>query len=410
MNEDAASTGGEPHPSGSAERQRHYLDWAATAIPEKNSPGLFPAGGIADGNPYGFPFGNPSSDHWEGRVAKEALESARFRCARVLGVEPENLYFTSGGTESNALVIHSLLLRKGQGRLLYSGVEHPSVRENCLALGSLGLPLSVIGVEKDGRVSVDTLSSALQKHTDSRFAAIMGVNNETGAQMDIDSLISTARKNQEKNGLPVHFHCDLVQALGKVPVTIGDMDSASFSAHKLGGVRGAGLLYLKKKIKGLYTGGHQESGVRPGTENTQGALALAEILELRAKPDTVKKENEKARERFKYLLERLRKIGRCSLIPEDREDDDPRFSPWIVQVRFRDVPGPVMVRALDKEGIAVSTGSACSSSSPERPVLQAMGLDEKARLEGIRISQGWSTDIADFDALLAGIEKALSFL
>jgi len=379
-------------------RPRHYLDWAATAIPGKN----FPVEGI--------PFGNPSSVHLEGRLAKEALENARFRCARVLGVEPEKLYFTSGGTESNALVIHSLLLRKGQGRLLYSGVEHPSVQENCHLLGSLGLPVSVVGVEKDGRVSADTLFTALRKHPDSRFAAIMGVNNETGAQMDIAGLISTVRENQEKTGLPVHFHCDLVQALGKVPVNIGDVDSASFSAHKLGGVRGIGLLYLKKKASGIYGGGHQEGGVRPGTENTLGALALAEILELRAKPETVRNENEKAMERFKYLIGRLREISRCSLIPEDREDNDPRFSPWIVQLRFRDVPGPVMVRALDQEGIAVSTGSACSSNSPERPVLQAMGLDGKARLEGIRISQGWSTDIADMDALLVGIEKALSFL
>jgi len=382
--------------------KRHYFDWAATAIPVKISP--------PDETTEGLSFGNPSSDHIEGRLAKDALESARSRCACVLGVAPENIYFTSGGTESNALVIHSLLLRKGQGRLLYSRVEHPSVRENCLALGSLGLPVSLIGVEKDGRVSVDTLSAALQKHPDSRFAAIMGVNNETGAQMDTDSLVSASRKNQEKTGLPVHFHCDLVQALGKVPVSIGDMDSASFSAHKLGGLRGVGLLYLKKKLKGLYAGGHQEGGVRPGTENTQGALALAEILELRAKPDTVGEENEKARERFKYLIGKLRKISRCSLIPEDREDDDPRFSPWIVQLRFRDVPGPVMVRALDREGIAVSTGSACSSNSPERPVLQAMGLDTQARLEGIRISQGWTTDIADLEALLMGIEKTLSFL
>jgi cysteine desulfurase len=137
---------------------------------------------------------------------------------------------------------------------------------------------------------------------------------------------------------------------------------------------------------------------------------MAEILELRAMPETVRQESKIARERFKYLLGNLRKISRCSLIPEDREDDDPRFSPWILQVRFRDVPGAVMVRALDREGIAVSTGSACSSNSPERPVLQAMGVDEKAMLEGIRISQGWSTGIADLDALLAGIEKALSFL
>jgi cysteine desulfurase len=381
---------------------RHYLDWASTAVPVKVSP----INGALDG----FPFANPSSSHAEGQAARDALESARSRCARVLGVDPEKLYFTSGGTESNALVLHSFLLRKGKGRILFSAVEHPSIVENCRVLESLGLPVSPIAVEKDGRVSVETLSGALEKHPDARFAAIMAVNNETGSLMDIGSLISAARKKEEKTGLSVHFHCDLVQALGKVPVNIGDMDSASFSAHKLGGVRGVGLLYLKKKLKGLYAGGSQEGGVRPGTENTPGALALAEILELRAKPETVRHENEKAMERFKYLIGGLRKIKRCALIPEDREDDDPRFSPWIVQARFPDVPGPVMVRALDKEGIAVSTGSACSSNSPERPVLQAMGLDGKARLEGIRISQGWSTDQADLDALLAGIEKTLSYL
>jgi cysteine desulfurase len=390
--------------------QRHYLDWASTAIPEK----IFLIDKVVSenppGNPGGFPFGNPSSSHTEGQAAKDALESARSRCARVLAVEPETLYFTSGGTESNALILHSFLLRKDRRRLLYSAVEHPSIVENCRALECLGLPVSSIPVEKDGRVSAETLSGALEKYPEARFAAIMGVNNETGSLMDIDSLISVARLSRAKNGLPVHFHCDLVQAIGKVPVNIGEMDSASFSAHKLGGMRGIGLLYLKKKLKGLYSGGGQEGGVRPGTENTLGALSLAEILELRAKPETVRQENEKARERFKYLIGELRKIKRCALIPEDRKDDDPRFSPWIIQLRFRDVPGAVMVRALDKEGVAVSTGSACSSNSPERPVLQAMGVDGKARLEGIRVSQGWSTDMADLDALLAGIEKVLSFL
>jgi cysteine desulfurase len=385
---------------------RHYLDWASTAIPEKT----FPIDNAKDGNPYGFPFGNPSSSHTEGQAAKDALESARSRCAQVLAVESEKLYFTSGGTESNALVLHSCLLRKERHRLLYSAVEHPSVVENCKVLECLGLPVSPINVEKDGRVSEETLCRALKKHPDARFAAIMGVNNETGSIMDIGGLISAARQSHAKNGFHIHFHCDLVQALGKVPVNIGDMDSASFSAHKLGGIRGIGLLYLKKKLKGLYTGGSQEGGVRPGTENTLGALALAEILEQRAKPETVRQENKKARERFKYLIGELKKIKRCALIPEDREDEDCRFSPWIIQVRFSDVPGPVMVRTLDKEGVAVSTGSACSSNSPERPVLQAMGVDGKARLEGIRVSQGWSTDMADLDALLDGIKKALSFL
>ena len=358
------------------------------------------------------------------------MENARSRCASVLGVSPEKLYFTSGGTESNALVIHSLLRSRGalsgywrnsdssgdtrklKSLLLYSGIEHPSIRENCLVLEKFGFPIGIIGVEKDGRVSEGTLFQTLEKYPEARFAAIMGVNNETGSLMDIKTLASLLRINQKKTKLPIHFHCDLVQALGKVPIDLKswDPDSASFSAHKLGGPRGIGLLYLKKPISPLYSGGEQEGGVRPGTENTPGALALADLLEHRAKADTVKAEEEKARERFEYLIGKLKKIDRCSLIPKDREERDPRFSPWILQARFKGLPGAVMVRALDDEGVAVSTGSACSSSSPERPVLTAMGADESERLEGIRISQGWTTDFTDMDTFISAVEKVLSLL
>jgi cysteine desulfurase len=351
-------------------------------------------------------FGNPSSPHREGRLAREALESARSRCAAVLGVKPECLYFTSGGSESNALVIHSLLRRERKTRVLYSAVEHPSVRENCLVLERLGFPSGVVGVEKDGRVTGKTLARALEKFPDARFAALMAVNNETGALMDIASLSALIREK------PVHLHCDLVQAAGKVPLDISgwDPDSASLSAHKLGGPRGVGLLYLKKPLKPLYTGGEQEGGVRPGTENTSGALAFAEALEKQARPEALEEGRTKAAERWKHLIEGLRKTPRCVLIPEDREAEDSRFSPWILQVRFKDAPGEVMVRALDSEGFAVSTGSACSSSSPERPVLRAMGLDDAACLEGIRVSQGRSTTMEDIEALIRGVEKVLSFL
>ena len=382
---------------------RHYLDWAATAIPDEAIPGAAQTGPV---------FGNPSSTHAEGRLAKEALESARARCAAVLGVPSDKIYFSSGGTESNALVIHSMLTRRARGRMLCSMLEHPSVRENCLALEKLGLELAFIGAEKDGRISEAAFSRALKKNPGARFAAVMGVNNETGACMDLKALVALARESEQKSGPPIHFHADLVQAAGKIPLDISGwgLDSASFSAHKLGGPRGIGLLYLRKKLEPLYSGGEQESGIRPGTENTPGALALAAALERRASPEAQKNEEAKARERFSYLIGELRKIRRCRLIPEDREEEDSRFSPWIIQARFGDVPGAVMVRALDDAGVAVSTGSACSSSSPERPVLAAMGLEESARLEGIRISQGWSTTLADMDALLAGVNKALSFL
>ena len=378
-------------------KARSYLDWAATAMPEHTAadPAIF---------------GNPSSPHTEGRLAKDALESARTRCARVLGVSPGALYFTSGGTESNATVMHSLLRRHGKGELLYSEIEHPSIRENCLILEKMRVPASLIKIDKSGHVNEEALKHALEKHPDTRFVTVMGVNNETGAIMDIAALVSQLRSHQAKTNRPVHFHCDLVQALGKIPLDVSawDIDSASFSAHKLGGPRGLGLLYIKKPPTPLYAGGDQERGVRPGTENVQGALAFAGLMERRANPAALAQETEKAATRMNYLIDELKKIKRCRLIPENR--DDKRFSPWILQARFADVPGEVMVRALDDFGVAISTGSACSTASNQRPALAAMGLEESARLEGVRISQGWSTDITDMDAFLSGIEKTLSFL
>jgi cysteine desulfurase len=300
-------------------------------------------------------------------------------------------------------------LRPKKVKFLYSAVEHPSVRQNCLILEKLGFSPTSLEVEKDGRIGARHLLRALEKNPDTRLAAIMAVNNETGALMDMEGLSKILRA---KDGAPIHFHSDLVQAVGKIPLNIKawDLDSASFSAHKLGGPRGIGLLYLKKPLEVLYSGGEQERGIRPGTENTAGAMALAACLERYASPDVVKLEQEKAKERWVHLIKGLKKNPRALFIPEDRTEEDPRFSPWILQLRFRDVPGEVMVRALDSEGFAVSTGSACSSSSPDRPVLSAMGLDEHARLEGIRISQGWSTTLEDITALLEGIEKALAFL
>jgi cysteine desulfurase len=181
------------------------------------------------------------------------------------------------------------------------------------------------------------------------------------------------------------------------------------SAHKLGGPKGIGLLYLRKPLEALFAG-EQEKGIRPGTENTMAALAMAQILEERASGDAVKNEFGKAEERWGFLIKSLKNMERCILIPKDRQTQDSRFSPWILQLAFSGIPGEVMLRALDAEGFAISTGSACSSSSEERPVLTAMGMDESASREGIRISQGWTTTAEDIEALLEGIKKVLGFL
>ncbi|MDR0597564.1 MAG: cysteine desulfurase [Treponema sp.] len=374
---------------------RCYFDWAATARP-LDLPSPAP------------PFGNPSSRHFEGRLARRALEDARERCAAVLGVSPGELCFTSGGTESNALVLQSLLLREN-APLLISAAEHPSISENALALERLGIRLGHIAVERNGRVSEKTLEAALDKMPGARFAAIMGINNETGAAADLGALTGVLRR---KPGAPVHLHTDLAQALGKIPLDIPGwgIDSASFSAHKIGGPRGIGLLYLRKPLKALTAGGGQEGGIRPGTENTAGAVALADCMERLAGPREAAANHKAAAERWKGLIRALRNMDRCFLIPSDRGDEDRNFSPWILQAGFRNIPGEVMVRALDDRGFAVSTGSACSSREQRRPVLLAMGIDAEQSLEGIRISQGWSTTMEEIEKLIAAVKTILEIL
>jgi cysteine desulfurase len=392
---------------------RYYFDWAASAPCEEND--------------FSVPFGNPSSLHSEGRAAKAALDDARQRCASVLNVPPETLYFTSGGTESNSIALFSTLTRKGKGRAVASLAEHSSVREGIETLEKMGKPTGSIAVDAEGRVTPFLLEKALEKYGDVRFAAIMAANNETGAVTDIASLRDVIRKQKENGGCgtaetssPVHFHCDLVQAAGKIPIDIAnwEIDSASISAHKIGGPRGIGLLYLRRPsgrggIEVFYRGGGQENGVRGGTENIHGAVALANCLEKTARPETVAANYGRAKARWKKLISSLAAMERCTLIPSRRaltETNEDGFSPYILQAAFKDIPGEVMARALDDLGFAVSTGSACSSSSPERPVLLAMGVEENLRIEGIRISQGWSTTDEDIDLLLEAIAEVLKFL
>ena len=375
-------------------KRRIYFDWAASAPSLNNNNSTL--------------YGNPSSTHSEGKAAKQAIESARERCARILQVPPESLYFTSGGTESNAIALFSTLMRKSQGRIIASMAEHASVREALDTLEKMGKPVGKIAVDSGGRVTAETLSKALEKYPDTRFTAIMAVNNETGAVTDIPALRNVLRG---RTGAPIHFHCDLVQAAGKIPVDIEnwDIDSASISAHKFGGSRGIGLLYLRKPLEIFYSGGGQERGVRGGTENTQGIISLADCME-RFSSDSVLSDYEQAKLRWKKLISSLASIERCTIIPSTRITGGESFSPYILQAAFKDIPGEVMARALDDLGFAVSTGSACSSSSPERPVLAAMGVSEHLMIEGIRISQGYTTTDEDIDLLLDAIKEVLSYL
>ena len=377
---------------------RRYFDWAAASPPDPTIPLLSES-----------PYGNPSSLHAEGRAAREALEAARSRCAAVLGTKPENLVFTSGGSESNAMVLHSLLLRQGKPELAISAVEHPSVREDALMLKRLGHAITVVEAGSDGRIHPEAAEKAIGRNNRIRMAAIMAVNNETGAAMDLNGISRAIRK---RPGPPVHVHCDAVQAFGKLPMDLSswDVDSLSLSAHKFGGPRGIGLLYVRSRIETLAMGGGQERGLRPGTENLRGAQAMAYCMERRGKAKTCMETYEAAERRMAWLLSRLRSLDGCVFVPEDRLEKDSRFSPYILQLAFPPIPAEVMVRALDDRGIAASTGSACSSASKERPVLAAMGIAPETAACAFRLSQGWTTGEEDMEVLLGTIKRTLDSL
>jgi cysteine desulfurase len=373
--------------------KRRYFDWAATAVPD-----------IFNGD---VPFGNPSSRHREGKAAREALEDARRRCAAILEVDSASLYWTSGGTESNERVLSALVRRGGasNGAALAGATEHASIRAQDVPLRAAGTPFYHIGAEADGIISPEKVKKALEKHPLARLIALMHVNNETGAINDLERLSRTVR---ELSG--AHIHSDMVQSLGKLPFSLArlGLDSAAFSAHKIGGPRGIGLLYLKKPLETLFRGGGQERGVRGGTENVWGALFFAECLERRAAG--IEDGRRAAEGRMARLIGGLRRIEGCEIIPKSRAEYDARFSPFIVQASFSGIPGEVMTRVLDEAGFAVSTGAACSSAEKKRPVLEAMGVSAKTAFETIRVSQGWSTTEDDIDALLAALQNSTQAL
>lgn len=356
--------------------------------------------------------GNPSSSHAEGRAARDALEGARRRVAEALGTSPDTIYFTSGATESNAIVLFSVLFAHADGirqAVMTTAAEHPSITNNCASLSRLGVPTHILKVAATGAPEAAALEKALHRHTDTTLLALMAVNNETGAVSDIRALAEAAREGGKlKGGKPLRVHSDMAQALGKVPLpplSELNIDSASFSAHKIGGPRGIGVLYLRKPVSALYRGGGQERGVRPGTENTAGALAFARAIEERACGQAVRDAHAEARGKMGALIRGFRAIEGCAIIPECRAEDDGRYSPYILQAAFRGVAGEVMARALDDAGFAVSTGSACSSASKERPVLAAMGVSPAFAFTAIRVSIGPDTTLADIAALAAAASE-----
>ncbi len=390
--------------------ESYYFDWAAASPFDSDI--LHKALDISQSA-----FANPSSIHRAGLDAKKILQEYRKRSAFCFGVKEECLYYTSGGTEGSQIILMSLLLRPSRGSVVISGIEHPAVREQALMLKHLGWDVITVAPDTDGIVQSDAVLS--KTRDDTALVCVMAVNNETGAIQNVDEIAKKLEEAYPGKKKP-KFHVDAVQAAGKIPLDLSSssIDSACISGHKLGAPRGIGLLYLKSRQEPFLRGGGQEGGIRSGTENLFGAVALGLCLEKYC----IKNEGDERLSRQKkttsFFLNELKKIPRCTLIPSSREDSaysgsteyDNRFSPWIVQAAFPGIPSEVLVRSLSEKGIFISAGSACSARKNSRPVLEAMNVSEEISSSAVRFSFGYSTTENDISVLTSALKHSVMIL
>lgn len=346
-------------------------------------------------------FGNPSSAHRPGVAARRAVEAARRQVAALIGAGPEEIRFTSGGTEANNLAILGLAGHSGSGHLIATAVEHPAVLEPCRELQRRGWALTLLPVDSGGVVDPEKLRRALRP--DTRLVACMLVNNEVGAIQPVAEIARIARER----GIPVH--CDAVQAAGKLPVDVGQLgvDSLSLSGHKFYGPKGTGALYVRSglALRPVLFGGGQERGLRPGTENVPGIVGLGAAAAAAAEGI----EDRPAH----FAALRWHLLGRLAeTVPDWRLNGDPQRSLGnTVNITLQGVRGEAVATALALRGICISVGSACSSTSPRLShVLQAMGLGTRAIRGAIRISMGIHTTAAELDAFVEHLAAAVARL
>jgi cysteine desulfurase len=341
---------------------------------------------------------NPSSLHAPGRAARAAVEGARERIAALLGVRPEELVFTSGGTESDALAVcgGARAARDGEPRrtrVAFSAAEHAAVREAARGLRREGFEPVEVPVDGTGQPREDGLAAAIDDRT--ALLSLILAGNETGARNG-----AIAESAAAARAAGAFVHTDAVQAVGKVPVRPSELgiDLLSFTGHKLGGPKGAGALWVRRgvRLSPLFTGGGQERGRRGGTENVAAIAGLAAALEAAlARLDEEGRRVGALRDAFEAgLRERVPGVWFNGLGPAGR-------LPTASSVTFPGVDGETLLVALDLEGVAASSGSACSSGTPAPSrVLLACGLPEAEVRATLRFSFGWTTTEEDVGRLL----------
>lgn len=340
--------------------------------------------------------GNPSSRHAAGRAARTAIEQAREQVAAAVAAHPSQVVFTSGGTEADNFAIQGICAALKPSQIVVSAIEHPAVMRPAQALLKRGWKLARIAVDGDGKLELASLEQALQQPTG--LVSVMRANNETGVVQDIPAVAELAKRHG------AFVHTDAVQALGKIAVDfrVLGVHAMSLSAHKIGGPLGAGALVLDKRvdIQPLLYGGGQEKGLRSGSENIAAivgfgaACALAQ-RELASRAATMRS----LRDQLEQGLH-----GRGAVIFGERAERLPNISFFA----FPDLDGETLVMALDRQGYAVASGSACSSDSTDpSPVLLAMGVAPELARGAVRVSLGSGNTMEQVEGFLRTLDNEL---
>lgn len=375
--------------------QQVYLDFNATSSLDS---------GLVEAIPGALKYwGNASSIHWAGQNSKTVLREARQNLAMALSISPLEIVFTSGGSESNTTVIKGVfdeLKNSSRNEYITTQVEHPSIIKTFQSLEALGAKVHYLKVSRSGELDMAQLNSLLSEKT--ALVSVMAANNETGVIFPVKEISRLAKAVGAK------MHSDCVQAFGKIPLNLKDLDVdfASISGHKFYSLKGTGLLYCKKgnTLPSLILGGGQERHRRGGTENILGIFAMGFMAK---KIDQVAIQQERLSNlRDKFESRVLAEISQVS-VNHAKALRLPNTSSLIV----KDVDGESLLMSLDVQGYAVSTGAACSSGNPEpSPVLLAIGLTRDEAQNSLRVSFGWCTTEAEVSAFIEVMKEVVTRL
>lgn len=349
-----------------------YLDNSATTKPYKE---------VIDKMVYALStdYANPSSLHRKGIEVEKNIKNIRQNIARTLGAKDKEIYFTSGGTESNNTIIRSVasINKKRKNHIISTTIEHPSVLNTLKDLESEGYEVTYLEVDKDGKINIDELKKAIKPTT--CLVTIMHVNNEVGSIQPIQEIGKYLKSLDDK----VYLHVDAVQSYTKINFRPSryNIDFMSVSGHKFHGPKGIGFMYIKEnnRIKPILTGGGQEIGIRSGTENTPGIYGLGEAVRI------INEDLDNKIEKIKSLRDLLKNeiINNIDDIKLNSPSDGVCH---ILNVTFYGIKGEVLLHYLEQKGVYVSTGSACSSKKKGSHVLNAMGLSPQEIEGAIRFS------------------------